>query len=94
MLPGALVSLRANSVRHAQQIVVATLVLVFFLTVVALPLVLHTLPERWQLGAAAILSAFDNALSLLAVGIVLAVANAALLLIATLWFQRNRLHLD
>jgi ABC-2 type transport system permease protein len=89
-----LVSLRANTVRQAQQIVVATLVLIFFVTVVALPLLANTLPTRWQLGAVAILSAFDDAPSLLAIGLVLAIANAALLFVANLWFQRNRLHLD
>lgn len=89
-----LVSLRASSVRQAQQVVVATLVLVFFLMVVALPLVMSSLPASWQSGAAAILGAFDDALSLLAIALLLAVANVALLFVATLWFQRNRLHLD
>ena len=89
-----LVSLRANSVRQAQQIVVATLVLLFFVTVVALPLAISTLPASWQFGAEAILNAFDDVLSLLTIGVILAIANAALLFVATLWFQRNRLHLD
>jgi ABC-2 type transport system permease protein len=88
-----LVSLRANSLRQAQQIVVATLVLAFFLLVVALPLAMGSLPASWQFGAGAILSAFDDVQSLLAIALILAVSNAALLFVANLWFQRNRLHL-
>lgn len=89
-----LVSLRASSVRQAQQIVVATLVLIFFLTVVALPLGLTRLPAGWQTGATTILNAFNNLSALVAIAVALALANAALLFVANLWFQRNRLHLD
>lgn len=91
---GVLVSLRAQSVRRAQQIITTTLMTVFVAHVVGLPLLLRVLPERWQHSMADLTAAFDRVEVVGALALLLLCVNVVLLALAGVWFQRNRLHLD
>jgi ABC-2 type transport system permease protein len=89
---GVLVSLRAASVRQAQQMIAATLGIILLLHVVVAPLVIRILPSGWRISLDAPYSALSNAAVVAGVAVVLLIANVLLLHTAVVWFRRCRLH--
>lgn len=91
---GVLVSLRAESVRRAQMIITTTLMTFFLVHVLGVPLLLRFLPDPWHPGMENLLGAFDRIEIVGALALLLAGVNVLLMMVAGVWFQRNRLHLD
>lgn len=87
---GVLVSLRSSTVRQAQQTLgIVSMVLVFGLGYGA-----QALPPAWQQAAFGLLMDGGSTMVVIALGVLLAAANAVVLLIAMSRFQRTRLILD
>ncbi len=91
---GTIVSLRAPSVRHAQQTTLLTLASLFLLHAVGVPLLAHLLPTAWRIDIRNLVLAFERAEVVGALAFLLAAANVALLWVAAAWFRRRRLKLD
>ncbi len=89
---GVLVSLRAASVRRAQQVILGILAAIFVLNIVAVPLLLGILPATWRLSLDGPSSAFASLSIVVGVALVLVLANMLLLRTAVIWFRRCRLH--
>lgn len=86
---GVLVSLRASSVRQAQQ-TVSTAMFIFLIPLILLPM----LPESWREGAAAALGQINAPAIAAGAAVLLIALDAILLVVAMLRFQRTRLILD
>lgn len=86
---GVLISLRAATVRQAQQ----TFSLIFFLFIIPL-FILPVLPEEWKIKAGELLSRANPETAVLVVMGILLVMDVALFLIAASRFQRTRLILE
>jgi ABC-2 type transport system permease protein len=87
---GVLVSLRAPTVKQAQQILTAGILVLAFLPVIAAAL----LPERWRFAVTEHLAVVSSrGLFLLAV-LILSLLDALFLLLAVARFRRDRLLLD
>jgi ABC-2 type transport system permease protein len=86
---GVLVSLRASSVRQAQQ-TLSLAFLVFLIPLLLLPL----LPQNMQINVSNALQAFDFQSAALIAGVVLLVIDLVLLGMANMRFKRARLILD
>src|SRR5512139_212450 len=83
---GVLVSLRAGSVRQAQQMMSAGMLVLF------LPfMLLQFIPRAWLRAAAEILTHVDPVQIAITVAVLLVVVEAVLILIAMRLFQRSRL---
>lgn len=91
---GVLVSLRAASVRRAQQIITLTLLAISAIYIVVAPFVLRLLSGNWQLSFDSIFGAFDRPAIVGGVALILVGVNMVLLYVATGWFRRYRLHPD
>jgi ABC-2 type transport system permease protein len=87
---GVLVSLRASTVKQAQQVLTTSVLLLIFLPVIALPLV----PPEWRDAAAKVLQRWGTpgAAAFLAVAVLL--LQALLYAIVAARFKRSRLILD
>lgn len=90
----ALICLRVASARQAHQLVILTVLSLFFVHVVGLPLLEHLLPEPWQDTITNLLGALERPETILIIASVLAILGVALLWLASSWFHRNRLNLD
>ena len=87
---GVLVSLRSSTVRQAQQTLgIVSMVLVFGIGYGA-----QALPSAWRQAAFGLLMDGGSTMVVIALGVLLAAANAVVLLIAMSRFQRTRLILD
>ncbi len=91
---GALISLRAASVRRAQMYIVATLMVLFLLHVVATPLVFNLLPNPWQLSLDSVLGTLSRGAIVIGLAVSLLALNALLLYVAASCFRRTRLKLN
>lgn len=89
-----LVSLRAASVRRAQQYIAATLITLFVLQVGAMPVVFDLLPNTWRLSLDIVLGALNRWAVFLGLAIGLLVLNAILLYVSEACFRRTRLKLN
>jgi len=87
---GALVSLRAATVRQAQQTLSIALMVLVFVPVFGSP----ALPREWKARVLAALMAMDTTLLVVLVVAILAVVDVALLIVAMARFRRTVLTLD
>ncbi len=87
---GCLVSLRAASVRQAQQTLVMAIMVLFFGSVFGI----QAFPEAWRARISESLTGMDTARLIVTAVMILAVINAGLLIAASARFKRTRLILD
>jgi ABC-2 type transport system permease protein len=91
---GVLVSVRASSVRRAQQIITVTLLVLFLLHVVGMPLVQRLLALPGDGGLSILGIVFEHVEILGGLALALVALNGVLIAVAAAWFTRHRLRLD
>ncbi len=89
---GVLVSLRARSVRRAQQIIAFGLAATFLAHLALSPALHNWLPAGMRLTFDGVVSPFESLAVVGVLALLLLVINALLLHTAILWFRRCRLH--
>jgi ABC-2 type transport system permease protein len=91
---GVLVSLRASSVRQAQQIVTISLLALLLVQLVGVPVAVRAMPVGWQQSFGNVFDALNSVQTVAILAGLLMILNALLIILAGVWFQRHRLHLD